>query len=293
MKRSWMMQQEQRSAAARAAAAGSPAADNAATPASATNAPTPASSATGPAPATAPTATGAPPPGQMIGPNGQLVPQPRHPWDYVDEIILTQKTAWPLLTLSMEYFCDAIQTRFKPSPDEDIYRLVTALLNDAVGQYVHRAILPDDDGSLPQATATNVARVAANLQPGTLHTSFQEDFVTSRPNLAEYVRKLMVWRDRCERLLDRKPKRLSLESATHWLVEYQYNKFDELEVPGQCASAVRRARLIAQTCCTRTATRRLSRSPTSRTASSLPARLRRASAGCASSGMTAPSRASG
>lgn len=156
------MQQEQRNAAARAAAAGSPStADNAATPSSATNAATPG------APSTAPSAAGsttAPPPGQMIGPNGQLVPQPRHPWDYVDEIILTQKTAWPLLTLSMEYFCDAIQTRFKPVPDEDIYRLVTALLNDAIGQYVHRAVVPDDDGSLPQATASNVARVAANVR---------------------------------------------------------------------------------------------------------------------------------
>jgi transformation/transcription domain-associated protein len=69
----------------------------------------------------------------MPGPNGQAMPapQPRHAWDHVDEIVSILKTAFPLLALSMETFCDQVTQRFKQSADEDIYRLVNALLYDA------------------------------------------------------------------------------------------------------------------------------------------------------------------
>lgn len=75
---------------------------------------------------------------QMVGPNGQLVsaaaqaqPAPRQAWDHVDEIVAILKTAFPLLALSMETFCDQVTQRFKQSADEDIYRLINALLYDA------------------------------------------------------------------------------------------------------------------------------------------------------------------
>jgi len=42
------------------------------------------------------------------------------------------KTAYPLLALSMETMVDAILGRLKPTTDEDIYRLIVALLNDGV-----------------------------------------------------------------------------------------------------------------------------------------------------------------
>lgn len=34
-------------------------------------------------------------------------------------------------------------------------------------------------------------------------------------------------------VLNRKAKRANLENVSHWLVEFQYQKFDEIEVPGQ------------------------------------------------------------
>lgn len=68
--------------------------------------------------------------------NGATTPStpkgPVHPWEYVDEIMSVLKTAFPLLALSMEMIVDQISARFKPSPDEDIYRLVTALLADSL-----------------------------------------------------------------------------------------------------------------------------------------------------------------
>lgn len=82
----------------------------------------------------------------VLGPDGlPLPPQPgqpgympptppghRHPWEHVEEILSILKTAFPLLALSMEMIVDQVSTRFKPLPDEDIYRLISALLNDGL-----------------------------------------------------------------------------------------------------------------------------------------------------------------
>lgn len=70
-------------------------------------------------------------------PNGQVVPenatvQHRQPWEHVDEILQVLKTSFPLLILSLETMIDQIQHKFKLSPEEDIYRNVCMLLQDAV-----------------------------------------------------------------------------------------------------------------------------------------------------------------
>lgn len=57
---------------------------------------------------------------------------PRQPWEHVEEIMSILKTAFPLLALSMEMIVDQVASRFKPGPDEDIYRLVSALLSDSL-----------------------------------------------------------------------------------------------------------------------------------------------------------------
>jgi hypothetical protein len=71
--------------------------------------------------------SGSPAPGQL--PQQQL---PRKPWEYVEEILRTLRTAYPLLVVSMEGIVDSINTRFKCPWDEDSYRLIVALLNDGI-----------------------------------------------------------------------------------------------------------------------------------------------------------------
>ncbi|WFD31947.1 transcription-associated protein 1 [Malassezia sp. CBS 17886] len=157
----------------------------------------------------------------------------RQPWDHIDDILNILKTAFPLLALTMENMADQLQQRFKPSNDEDIYRLTNALLNDALQQYIHRAPLTTDNGQLPQTSQMNVTLFAENLPPGPLKTAFENDFVRSKPNLREYVARLQRWRDRYEESLDRRPKRQHLEHCSHYLVEFQHQKFDDVEIPGQ------------------------------------------------------------
>lgn len=157
----------------------------------------------------------------------------RHAWDHVEEILNILKTAFPLLALTMENMAEQLQQRFKPNNDEDIYRLTNALLNDALQQYIHRAPLTTDNGQLPQTSQMNVTLFADNLPAGPLKTAFESDFVRSKPTLREYVARLQRWRDRYEESLDKRPRRQHLEHCSHYLVEFQHQKFDEVEIPGQ------------------------------------------------------------
>ena len=170
---------------------------------------------------------------QQLGQHPHAANGARHPWEHVEEIMSILKTAFPLLALSMEMIVDQVSTRFKPTPDEDIYRLISALLADSLQQYVGRATQTADDGMLSPATVANVGRFAENLHPAPVKAQFEKDFLSSSPTLKEYVQRLQTWRDRYEALLNKKAKTSNLEAVSHWLVEFQYQKFDEIEVPGQ------------------------------------------------------------
>lgn len=74
---------------------------------------------------------------QQAGINSATPLGHRHPWEHIDEIHAILKTAFPLLALSMEMIVDQVSTRFKPLPDEDIYRLISALLADGIQVSVH------------------------------------------------------------------------------------------------------------------------------------------------------------
>jgi transformation/transcription domain-associated protein len=62
---------------------------------------------------------------QNVGPG-------RGSWEYVDEIVQILKTAFPLLVLSLETVVDQIAKRFKTSGDEEQYRILCVLTNDAI-----------------------------------------------------------------------------------------------------------------------------------------------------------------
>lgn len=49
----------------------------------------------------------------------------------------------------------------------------------------------------------------------------------------EYIHKLRKWRDKFEEKLDRRPQQQSLETYSPHLSEFKFQKFEEVEVPGQ------------------------------------------------------------
>ena len=51
---------------------------------------------------------------------------------YVDEVVSILKTAYPLLALTLETMVDQFSTKFKATPEEEIYRFTFMLLQDGV-----------------------------------------------------------------------------------------------------------------------------------------------------------------
>ncbi|TVY21135.1 Transcription-associated protein 1 [Lachnellula arida] len=160
-------------------------------------------------------------------------PQKKPPWEHTEEVLAVLKTAFPLLALSMETMVDQISKFFKCPPDEDAYRLITALLNDALsyvgrmpGSYAH-------DVKLPQATESNITRFAETILPTHIRASFEIDFVQKKPTMHEYIHKLRKWRDKFEAKLDRRSKIKYLEDCSQHLSDFKFAKLDEIEVPGQ------------------------------------------------------------
>ena len=160
-------------------------------------------------------------------------PQPKKPWEYSEDIMQVLKTAFPLLALSMETMVDQIQKHFKCPPDEDAYRLIVALLNDGMAYIGRMPAAYAQEFKLPAATEGNIRKFAETILPPHIRGSFEEDFVTKKPTMFEYIHKLRKWRDKFEEKLDRRPASASLETFSPHLSEFRFQKFDEVEVPGQ------------------------------------------------------------
>lgn len=154
------------------------------------------------------------------------------PWDHVDAIMGILKTTYPLLALLLELIVDQILQRFKCNADEDAYRLVIALLNDGV-LYHNRLTNPKEDIPLPHATEVNILRFAGTVLPRHIRAEFLRDLIDSKPNLATYISKLRRWRDRLEAMLDRRYPHVLLETLCPHLSEFHYQKFEDIEIPGQ------------------------------------------------------------
>lgn len=71
------------------------------------------------------------------------------------------------------------------------------------------------------------------MLPVHIRGAFEQDFVTNKPTMHEYVQRLRRWRDKFEEKLDRREPVGSLEDYGHTLTEFRFAKFDDVEVPGQ------------------------------------------------------------
>ncbi|KAK4670085.1 transcription-associated protein 1 [Podospora pseudopauciseta] len=160
----------------------------------------------------------------------------KQPWELTEDIMSVLKTAFPLLALSMETMVDMIQKHFKCPPDDDAYRLIVALFNDSLSYVSRSPQLYAREVKLPQATESNIIKFAETILPAHIRSSFEADFVRVKPTMYEYIHKLRKWRDKFEEKLDRRQTPQPLESFAHYsphLSEFRYQKFDDVEVPGQ------------------------------------------------------------
>jgi transformation/transcription domain-associated protein len=159
-------------------------------------------------------------------------PRPKKPWEYTEALTITLRTAFPLLYASMEAMVDQIMKNFKCPPDEDAFRLIVALLNDALSYISRSPHSWASDAKLPNQTEANITRFAESVLPTHLRKVFETEFVTKKPTMLEYVGKLRMWRDALAEKLDRRPQTFHLAETTH-LSGFRFVWFDEVEVPGQ------------------------------------------------------------
>ncbi|KJR83245.1 transformation/transcription domain-associated protein [Sporothrix schenckii 1099-18] len=157
----------------------------------------------------------------------------RHPWDYMEEILVVLKSSFPLLALSMETVIDQIQKHLKCPPDEDAYRLIVALLNDAMSYISRSPTSYSKDVKLPTATESNIMRFAETVLPTHIRPMFEAEFVAVRPTMYEYIQNLRQWRNKFEDKLDRRSNKVPLEQLSPHLCEFRYLKMDDIEIPGQ------------------------------------------------------------
>ncbi|SCU93131.1 LADA_0G01508g1_1 [Lachancea dasiensis] len=156
----------------------------------------------------------------------------RQPWEYLDELNGILKTAYPLLALSLESLVDQINQKFKTTSDEDLFRLINVLLIDGTYNY-NRLSLPRENLLLPASTEMNLVRFSENLLPPHIRVKFNADFIDSKPNFEEYIKRLRYWRNRLENKLDRAPKKENMEKWCPHLSNFHHQKFEDIEIPGQ------------------------------------------------------------
>ncbi len=158
--------------------------------------------------------------------------RPKKPWEYTEALTVTLRTAFPLLYASMEAMVDQIIKNLKCPLDEDAYRLVVALLNDALGFVARSPGAFSQDAKLPQQTETNITRFSEQVLPPHLRKAFEADFSAKKPSMLEYIVKCRKWRDKLAEKLDRRPQTIHLAETSH-LSGFRFVWFDEVEVPGQ------------------------------------------------------------
>ena len=62
---------------------------------------------------------------------------------------------------------------------------------------------------------------------------YEDDFIKSKPSLSEYCARLQRWRDKYEKYLDSRPRVQTLDTVSHYLIDYPHSKYDDIEIPGQ------------------------------------------------------------
>ncbi|KAI8320067.1 hypothetical protein GQ54DRAFT_9695 [Martensiomyces pterosporus] len=152
----------------------------------------------------------------------------------IDELMSKLKTAHPLLTLSMESMIDQIVQRLKPFPEEDIYRLIHALLSDGLQQLHARVSQCNFDMGLVDAIVSNTCRVALSLPSGIIKSRFERDFGSVREmDLCTYITRLYRWQHVLRLAIRKRPSKQMLSHFSPFLVEFEQQKFEDVEVPGQ------------------------------------------------------------
>lgn len=187
--------------------------------------------------------------GAAMAPNAAATLR-KHPVEAAEELLSILKTGYPLLALTMENVMEHIVHRMRSTVDEDFYRVLTSLIGEAYQLIMNlsnstSARSPDGTGRSPSVGSMmepSLRRVysmvcnSTSLGPLYRH-EFEADFLLPAviPTLDAntVVEKLFLWRAKLEPSLKRHPKQLVLDGLSRFLAEFEYHRYDDIDVPGQ------------------------------------------------------------
>jgi hypothetical protein len=166
-----------------------------------------------------------------------------------DDLLAILKTGYPLLALSMENMVDHIVNRLRASPDEDLLRILHTLLMETYQQSCsfisqNQQNLGADASSLLNLEAglkkvsdmmTNYAYLSSKYK-----SEFDADFIHKTGptevggDIWSIMANLKKWKEKLEaNLPPSRGERFPLDSVSRYLSEFEYQRYDELEMPGQ------------------------------------------------------------
>ncbi len=178
----------------------------------------------------------------------------KHPLESADDLLSILKTGYPLLALTMENAMEHIVHRLRSTVDEDFYRVLTSLIGEAF-QYIMNKI--SGHGNVANASSTNLIEASlrrvysmicnsASLSP-LYKESFERDFMQDMSEMRNanesphnregdadrVLTKLFLWRNKLEPNLQKHPRKLILDGLSRFLAEFEYHRYDDIDVPGQ------------------------------------------------------------
>lgn len=187
--------------------------------------------------------------GTIMGPTTAATLR-KHPVEAAEELLSILKTGYPLLALTMENVMEHIVHRMRSTVDEDFYRVLTSLIGEAYQLIMSlsnsTAVRSPDGtgrspsvGSMMEPSLRRVYSMVCNSTSlGPLYKQeFEADFLlpavipTLDANIV--VEKLFLWRAKLEPSLKRHPKQLVLDGLSRFLAEFEYHRYDDIDVPGQ------------------------------------------------------------
>lgn len=165
----------------------------------------------------------------------------KHPFESAEDLLSILKTGYPLLALTMENAMEHIVHRLRSTVDEDFYRVLTSLIGEAYQHIMNKiAGHGGTSGQTSSIMESSLKRVylmicnSTSLAP-IYRADFEHDFLSSGistdPN--EVLGHLFMWRNKLEPNLRRHPRQLVLDGLSRFLAEFEYHRYDDIDVPGQ------------------------------------------------------------
>ncbi|KAI5193031.1 transformation/transcription domain-associated protein, partial [Nematocida minor] len=154
------------------------------------------------------------------------------------------KTGFTLMCINIEGIVESFTLRLRASAEEEFYRLISALLSEALQQLFGKE--PRENGTLAMAMQKISEMIGMSSLAQKYKGLFDRDFAPflsddlTMQNTLEISQKLLLWKKSMERLLAVHPKSISIENISRRLVDFDQRN-EDIELFGQYVEITDRA----------------------------------------------------